>query len=73
MLGSSDLMVEVLIREREAQARRVAALRTLLREAGPERERRRSLRQRLGFSLIQAGRALMRHGPAYGAARRRLA
>jgi len=73
MLGSNDLLVSVLMREREIETRRAAALSALLRGAYPKRDRRHSLRERLGFSLIQAGRALLRHGPACAAARRRLA
>ena len=73
MFGSSDLLVNVLVRERERETAMAAALGALMRDAYPERERRHSLRARLGFSLIQAGRALLRHGPAYSAARRGLA
>ncbi len=73
MFNSNDLLVDVLMREREGDARRAAVYSALLRGARPKRERRRSLRERLGFSLIQAGRALLRHGPAYATAPRRLA
>jgi hypothetical protein len=73
MFSSSDLLVSVLIQERERAATQAAALSALLRDADPRRDRRRSLRERLGVSLIQAGRALLRHRPAYSAARRRLA
>jgi hypothetical protein len=73
MSGSSDLLVDVVMQEREYQARKAAAVSALLRGARPERDRRHSLRERLGFSLIQAGRALLRHGSTYAAARRRLA
>lgn len=73
MLSSNDLLVSVLMLEREREAARAAAVSGLLRGAYPERERRHSLRERLGFSLIQAGRALLRHGPAYAAARRGVA
>ena len=73
MFNSNDLLVDVLMREREGDARRAAVYSALLRGADPKRERRRSLRERLGFSLIQAGRALLRHGPAYATAPRRLA
>jgi hypothetical protein len=69
----SHLLVDVLIQERERETVKAAALRTLLRGADPERDRRHSLRERLGLSLIQAGRALLRRGPAYPAASRRLA
>jgi len=67
----SSLMIDVLIREREAELRALALRRAWFRRAYPDRERRRSLRERLGLSLIQAGRALLRHGPAYTAASRR--
>ena len=73
MFSSNDLLVTVLIRERERATESHARLSRLLSAAFPERERRRSLRERLGFSLIQAGRALLRHGPAYTVARRRAA
>lgn len=67
----SSVMVDVLIREREAELRQLALRRAALRAATPEP--RRSLRERLGYILIQAGRALLRHDPAYAAAHRRLA
>jgi hypothetical protein len=73
MLGSNDLLVSILIRERERETEKAAAVNALLRQAYPARDRRHSLRERLGFSLIQAGRALLRHGSGYPAARRRLA
>jgi hypothetical protein len=73
MSNSNELLVTVLMREREREAANAARLSALLRSAYPERDRRRSLRERLGFSLIQAGRALLRHGPGYWAARRRAA
>ena len=73
MFSSNDLLVTVLIRDRERAAAKAAALSTLLRDAYPRRERPHSLRARIGLSLIQAGRALLRHGPAYATARRRLA
>jgi len=38
-----------------------------------ESDRRHSLRERVGMALIQAGRALLRHGRGYAPARRRLA
>ena len=69
MFNSNDLLVSVLMKERERDAVRAAALGRLLRDAGPRRDRRHSLRERLGVSLIQAGRALLRHGPAYSARR----
>jgi hypothetical protein len=72
MSSSYDLLVNVLMRERERETEKAAALNVLLRDAYPKRDRRHSLRERLGFSLIQAGRALLRHGPGYAAARRRL-
>ncbi len=67
----SSVMVDVLIREREAELRQLALRRAAMRGATPEP--RHSLRERLGYTLIQAGRALLRHGPAYATARRRLA
>ena len=73
MFSSNDLLVSVLMRERERETEKTATLNALLRDAYPERDRRHSLRERLGFSLIRAGRALLRHGPAHPAARRRLA
>jgi len=73
MFSSNDLLVSVLMRERERETEKAAALNRSLRAAYPERDRRHSLRERLGFSLIWAGRALLRHAPAYAAARRRLA
>ena len=69
MFNTNDLLVSVLMRERERDAARAAALSALLRDATPSRDRRHSLRERLGISLIQAGRALLRHGPAYSARR----
>ena len=67
----SSLMVDVLIREREAELRALALRRAAMRGAGDGSESRHSLRERLGFTLIQAGRALLRHGPAYATAPRR--
>jgi hypothetical protein len=67
----SSVLVDILIREREAELRALALRRAWFRGAYPERERRHSLRARLGFSLIQAGRALLRHRPAYTTASRR--
>jgi hypothetical protein len=72
MLYTHDLLTGILMQEREREAERAAALSALLRGAHPDRDRRHTLRERLGFSLIQVGRALLR-GPAYAAARRRLA
>jgi hypothetical protein len=69
----SSVMVDVLIREREAELRALALRRAAYRSSDSERDRRHSLRERLGFSLIQAGRALLRHGSAYASAPRRLA
>jgi hypothetical protein len=69
----SSVMIDALIREREAELRALALRRAWFRGAQPEREHRHSLRERLGYSLIQAGRALLRHGPAYTTASRRLA
>jgi hypothetical protein len=66
----SSVMVDVLIREREAELRVLALRREALRGAYSEHDRRHSLRERLGFSLIQAGRALLRHRHAYAAPRR---
>jgi hypothetical protein len=73
MFSSNDLLATVLIRDREYEAAKAAALNRLLRDAYPRRERPHSLRARLGLSLILAGRALLRHGSAYTTARRRLA
>jgi hypothetical protein len=73
MFSSNDLLVTVLMQERERETVRAATVSAMLRNAYPEPERRRSLRERLGFSLIQAGRVLLRHRPAYAAARRRTA
>jgi len=73
MFSSNDLLVTVLIRDREYEAAKAAAQNALLRGAYPRRERSHSLRARLGLSLIQAGRALLRHRPSYATARRRLA
>jgi hypothetical protein len=70
MFSSNDLLVTVLMRERERETVSAAMVSALLRNAYPECERRHSLRERLGFSLIQAGRALLRHRPAYAVARR---
>ena len=69
MLDTHDLLTAVLMRERERETERAAALGALLRQASRERDHRHSLRERLGFSLIQAGRALLRQGPAYSARR----
>lgn len=71
MLDRHDVFLEIFIREREAWVNRLVAERALLR--GAARGRVHSLRERLGFSLIRAGRALLRHRPAYATARRRLA
>ena len=71
MFSSHDLLVDVLVRERQREREKAAALHALLRRAYPDRERRHSLRARLGFSLIQAGRTLLRRGPAYATASRR--
>ena len=68
------MLIDVLIREREAALRALALTRAAARGAAdPEGDRRPSLRERLGLSLIHAGRALLRHGPAYATARRRAA
>jgi hypothetical protein len=69
MLDTHDLLTAVLMRERERETERAAALAALLRQSYRERDHRHSLRERLGFSLIQAGRALLRQGPAYSARR----
>ena len=69
----SSVMVDVLIREREAELRALALRRAAYRGSDSARGRRHSLRERLGFFLIQAGRALLRHGSAYAPASRRLA
>ena len=67
----SSVMVDVLIRERERELRSLALRRAALH--GMDSARRHSLRERLGMALIQTGRALLRHGPGYAPARRRLA
>ncbi|HEY7138962.1 MAG TPA: hypothetical protein VIE44_02605 [Methylomirabilota bacterium] len=67
----SSMMVHVLMQEREAALRAIALHREALREARSDSPRRHSLRERIGFSLIQAGRALLRSGLAYAAASRR--
>jgi hypothetical protein len=67
----SSVMVDVLIRERERELRALALRRAALH--GVDSDRRHSLRERIGMALIQAGRALLRHGPGYSPARRRLA
>jgi hypothetical protein len=69
----TSVMVDVLIREREAELRALALRRAAYRGSDSARDRRHSLRERLGFFLIQAGRALLRHGSAYAPASRRLA
>ena len=61
----SIVMVDILIREREAELRALALRRAAFRAASSDGDRRHSLRERLGFSLIRAGRALLRRGPAY--------
>ncbi len=67
----SSVMVDVLIQERERELRSLALRRAAFR--GMDSDRRHSLRERIGMALIQTGRALLRHGPGYAAARRRLA
>jgi hypothetical protein len=67
----SSVMVDVLIRERESELRALALRRAAMRGAVAGAQSRHSLRERLGFTLIQAGRALLRHGPAYATASRR--
>ena len=67
----SSLMVGVLIREREAELQALALRRAAFRSAYSEGPH--SLRERLGFSLIQVGRALLLHGRSYATAPRRLA
>jgi hypothetical protein len=69
----SSVLIDVLVREREAELRALALTRAAARRADPECDRRPSLRERLGLSLIHAGRAMLRHGPAYSTARRRVA
>jgi hypothetical protein len=71
MYGSNDLLVTALMRERERETVRAAMVSAMLRNAYPAAERSHSLRERLGFSLIQAGRALLRHRTAYAVPRRR--
>jgi hypothetical protein len=73
MFSSNALLVATLVKDRERAAARAAWIGALLREANPVHDRRHSLRQRIGFSLIQAGRALLRHGPAYSTTRRGVA
>jgi hypothetical protein len=72
MYSSNDLLVTALLRERERETLSAAMVSAMLRNAYPA-ERRRSLREWLGFSLIQAGRALLRHRAAYAVPRRRTA
>jgi hypothetical protein len=69
----SVVLVDALIRERQAEMRQLAARQAWFRNSAPERERRHSLRERFGFALIQIGRSLLRHRPAYAVARRHLA
>ena len=64
----SSVMVDVLIRERERELRALALRRAAFH--GVESDRRHSLRERVGMALIQAGRALLRHGRGYSPARR---
>jgi hypothetical protein len=68
----TNVLMDILIRERQAELRHLAARSAWFRDAAPARDRRHSLRERLGLALIRAGRALLRHGPSY-TARRRLA
>jgi hypothetical protein len=68
----SIVLVDVLIRERQLEMRRLAAYRALRRVTHPV-SRRRALRARLGLMLIQGGRALLRHRPAVAVARRHAA
>jgi hypothetical protein len=64
-----DPFYEALIRERE---RSVARLVAEAQFHAPSRSPRpHTLRERVGFSLIQAGRALLRPQAAYSTARRR--
>jgi hypothetical protein len=71
MYEGNDLLLETLVRDRERRAQEAATLYAMLRDARPARERRHCLRERLGLSLIQAGRALLRQGPEYANAPRR--
>jgi hypothetical protein len=64
------LLVDVLIRERQHEVEKRAWRQALLREAPPIHGRHRSVRERLGLALIQVGRSLLRHRPAYVVARR---
>jgi hypothetical protein len=73
MFSSNDLLVSVLMRERERETVSAAMVSAMLRNADPAAERRRSLREWLGLSLILAGRALLRHRTAYAVPRRRAA
>jgi hypothetical protein len=71
MFERNDVFLAVLLQERDAWVSRLVAERAA-RSAGG-RVRTHSLRERLGFSLIQAGRALLRRQAGYATARRRLA
>lgn len=71
MFDRSDLFIDTLIRDRERWVVRFSREAMLLRASRPARPT--SLRQRVGLGLIQAGRALLRHEPAYAAPGRRLA
>jgi hypothetical protein len=73
MYGSNDLLVTTLMRERERETARAAMISLMLRNAHPAAQRGHSLREWLGLSLIQAGRALLRHRTAYAVPRRRAA
>jgi hypothetical protein len=68
----TGMMVDVLIQQRELELRDLA-LRRAARAAYPERERRHSLREWLGHSLIQVGRALLRRQSVLATATRRAA
>jgi hypothetical protein len=65
-----DPFYEALIRERERSVARLVAESRLREHSRPARPH--PLRARVGFSLIQAGRALLRPHAAYPPARRRL-
>lgn len=71
MFEVNDLFVEAMVRERERQVVRMSREASLLRHGRLPRPH--SLREWVGFGLIQAGRALLRHEPAYAAGRHRAA
>jgi len=68
----TGMMVDVLMQQREMELREMA-LRRAARAAYPERERRHSLRELLGHSMMQAGRALLRRHSVLATVSRRVA